>query len=464
MPRTPRAHPASAQRRPLTPQPASRGPGPRGPVRTPGQVAPSPKLAPSPRPAWNPPAGSRDPDAFVARFPATLARRARDLARRAGAEPVRLSVSAAASEVPRQPRDTMDLAGLLRVYEEAVPPSCMADQERTLTTLEALVTARVQPDELAELIARGQARDAWRAVASAELVYALSFGAAGATGLSLAEQPLLQGAPQGPAASGLVQDLNASTAFMLTGGIIAAGGEAAQAAVREGKMGPRYNRAVLDADKACMPYAESPAGQTTQSLSALPFGLLYAADHVAREWLPTPPSVRLVAGAGAAALSALYKLNAATRDGAHLDPTWLDASTPQKAQAMERAIDDLRQGRWAASKGYCANHLLPGLTAVAGQVLSEQGVVRMVGRLAAASLARAGVALAAATGTAGNLYARLGSEGWLGLSWGTLSTWPQRLLAGAARGHARESGASAASPASIKAVVPYPLQPTGALR
>ncbi len=445
---TPKAHPASPRQQPLTPERAPHAQGPRQRVRTPDQVAPSPK------PAWAPAAVLQESVPFVDRFPPELAHRASALVQRALSVPVRLSVSASVPEVPRDHRDMIDLNGLLQVYQQAVPPSCLTDHERTLSTLEALVTARVQPDELAELIARSQTRDAWRAVTSAELAYALSFGAAGATGLSLAEQPLLQGAPQDQVAAGLVQDLNASTAFMLTGGIIAVGGEAAQAAVREGKMGPRYNRAIVETGGMRVPYAESPAGQTTQRLSAVPFGLLYAADHVTRELLPTPPSVRLAVGAGAAALSALYKINAAIRDGAHLDPVWLDASTPEKAQAMESAIVHLRQGRWVASKGYCTNHLLPGLSAAAGQVLSEKGVVRMVGRLAAASVARAGAAVMTATGTAANLYARLGSEAWLGLSWGTLSTWPQRLLDGAAQGRAQESTPAAASHASVKALVP----------
>lgn len=85
----------------------------------------------------------------------------------------------------------IDVMALLEVYEEVVPKECLADPERTLSALEELVTARVQPQELRELVARGRTRDAWRAIACAELTYAASFGAAGATGLSLVETPLI---------------------------------------------------------------------------------------------------------------------------------------------------------------------------------------------------------------------------------------------------------------------------------
>lgn len=457
MPGSPRLHPHPTPNPPvLTPGPAPRGSGRRSRRATPAQIAPSPEPA---RPArGGSGAARRAPgnDAFVNRFGIALRDRAQSLVRRASAPVLRLTLTGVPAQVPDHHKDMIDLAGLLSVYEHAVPPACLNDLERTLSTLEKLVERRVQPEDLRELIAQGRSRDAWRAVASAELIYALSFGAAGATGLSLTEQPLVDPAANGPAAGSLVQDLNASTAFMLTGGIIAAGGEAAQAAVREGRMGPRYNMAVIRSETTHAPFAPSWSGQVVQGLSAVPFGVLYAADHLVRNWLPTPPAVRLAAGAGAAALSALFKMHAATRAGAHLDPTWLDASTPDKARAMDSALDDLRQGPWEASRGYCVNHLMPGMGAAAGQVLSEKGVVRIVGRLAAASVARAGAILTAATGTGTNLYARLGSEAWLGLSWGFLSTVPQRLLDGAARGHAQESAPAAATQAWVKAVVPPP--------
>lgn len=457
---SPRTHASPASNSlALTPLPVLRGSGRRGRRATPGQITPCPEQA---QPASGGAVAARPvpaKEAFVARFRGDMRQRAQTLANRASAPVVRLALHDVPAQVPDPHKHGIDLGGLLAVYEDAVPPACLKDQVRTLSTLERLVERRVQPEALRELIARGRSRDVWRAVASAELIYALSFGAAGAAGLSLVEQPLVDPAANGPTTGGLVQDLNATSAFMLTGGIIAAGGEAAQAIVREGKMGPRYNTAVFQSETTRTPFAKSSAGQVVQGLSAVPFGVLYAADHLVREWLPTPPAVRLAAGAGAAALSALFKFHAATRAGAHLDPTWLDASTPDKASAMDSALEDLQQGRWEASRGYCVNHLVPGLGAAAGQVLSEKGVVRIVGRLAAASLARAGAILTSATATGTNLYARLGSEAWLGLSWGTLSTWPQALLDGAARGHAQESAPSAATHASVKAVVPQPYAP-----
>ncbi len=456
-------HGDAGRRPPLTPQSAPAPQGGRERVATPHPVAPSPagtRLASAGKPAAAKAVPPPDPKAFIHRFDSGYVQRAQRLVQRASAPVARLNLGAGPQSVPRHHRDAIDLAGLLRVYEASVPPECLKDPERTLGALEELVTARVTPEELTELLARGRMRDAWRSVASAELTFALSFGAAGGTGLSLAEQPLVDGAPHGAEAAGLVQGLNAGTAFMLTGGIIAVGGEVAQAIVREGKMGPRYNAAITyDETGRRVPFAQSAAGQQVQSRSAAPFGLLYAADHVAREWLPVPPAVRLAAGAGAAAVSALYKLHAATRSVAQLDPTWLDGSTHAKREAMQAAIQDLRQGAWEATRGYCAHHVAPGVAAAAGEVISAKAAVRVVGRLAAATVARAGTALMAATGTATNLYARLGSEAWLGATWGTASTWPQRLLEGAARDHAQESAPVAATPVAVKAVVPRSFLP-----
>lgn len=352
----------------------------------------------------------------------------------------------------------IDVMALLEAYEEVVPKACLADPERTLSALEELVTARVQPQELRELVARGRTRDVWRALVCAELTYAASFGAAGATGLSLVETPLIDPATQAPASAGLVQGLNVSSAFMLTSAVIGVGGEAAQAVIREGKMGPRYNAAVTYADGKRTPFAESATGQSVQRRSAAPFGLFYAADHLARTWIPSPPAVRLALGAGAAAVSALYRLGAVTRGGGVLDPTWLDGSNPDKRKAMQDAIADLRRGPWEASVGYCTDHVVPGLQAGAAQVMSAKGAVRSLGRLVAASVARAGSVLMAATGTADNLYARLASEFWLGASFGTASTWPQRLLDQAALERAQEGGGPVmvrpASPEVVAGLVP----------
>ncbi len=359
---------------------------------------------------------------------------------------------------------TVDREALARAFDELVPTACRKDTRRSDTALETLIEQGVSPHELEDLVARGRSRDAWRAVVTAELTYALSFGAATATVQALADQPALDADRYGPAAAELVAGHNFAALYLLAGGIIGAGGEVAQAIVREGKMGPRYNALVDDSSAQRTPFADTQAGANVQRLSALPFGALYAADDAARHFLKTQPGLRLVVGAGAAALSALYKLRGAPWSGARQDPTWLDASTPAKKQVMVDAIQDLRQGSWQASLGYVSNHLAPGVRASAGELLSEKGAVRAVTRLAAASVARAGSVLMAATGMASDLRAQIASEAWLGLSWGTLSTWPQRLLDGAALGRAKEAGAPVVTREQAQAIAPSPkgAQPPGA--
>ncbi|MEY2618469.1 MAG: hypothetical protein RL522_1471 [Pseudomonadota bacterium] len=344
----------------------------------------------------------------------------------------------------------IDVAELLKVYREVVPSAGPMDPERALGVLEALVYARVQPQELRELVARGQARDLLRTIASAELTYAASFGAAGAMGLSLAEEPLVEAHAQGHSVA-VAQDLNTAAGFLLAGGVIAVGSEVAQGVIREGKMGPRYTQPVVCETGRLVPFAESPQGQSVQRRSALPFGVLYGADQLLRYWIPTPPTLRLALGAGAAAVSAVYKFQAATRCGGHLDPTWLDATTKDKREAMFAAISDLRQGSWEASKGYCTDHLLPGLRAGAGEVLSAQGAARIAVRLAACSFARAGSALMAATGTVASLPARVCSDLWLSVTWGWASTWPQRVVSQPASGRVQPDVQQVAPPAKATA-------------
>lgn len=442
------------------------------------QVAPVPPPADLPpvagearRRAWQTPAlpgaESEEPQAFERRFGDDPARigRARDLALQASVPQPDLEMGAAADAAGVQPgrgRDAIDVMALLRTYEDLVPLACLGDHERTLSAMELLVAARVQPHELRELVARGQSRDVWRTLVTAELAYALSFGAAGATTVSLADQPLLEAAEYGPAAADLVKGLNFSSVFSIGSGIIAVGGEVAQAMIREGKMGPRYNAAVVISDGKRTAFADTAAGRGAQRRSALPFSLLYGVDHVARLLYQTRPALRVAAGGVAAALSALYKLQAATANGVQLDPTWLDAATPEKRVAMEAALRDLRHGTWEASRGYCKNHLLPGAKASLGQVLSAKGAVRSATRFVAASVARAGGAVMAATGMGQNLYAQLGSEAWLGMSWGTLSTWPQGMLDGAARGRALEPGGPVVTRASVQAVAPPAKLPAAA--
>jgi len=454
-----------------SPKPAS-PPSSRAAPPSLAQVAPTPgpHASRAPRAGWDtPPDPSRAPDlergtrAFERCFGPDPDRieRARSLETHARtplafAQPPGVQIPAE-PDLPSHLRPIAVMA-LLEVYEEVVPKECLADPERTLSALEELVTARVQPQELRELVTRGRTRDVWRALVCAELTYAASFGAAGATGLSLIETPLIDPATQAPASAGLVQGLNVSSSFMLTSAVIGVGGEAAQAVIREGRMGPRYNAAVTYADGKRTPFAESAPGQSVQRRSAAPFGLFYAADHLARTWIPSPPAVRLALGAGAAAVSALYRLGAVTRGGGVLDPTWLDGSSREKRAAMQAAIEDLRRGSWEASVGYCTDHVVPGLQAGAAQVMSAKGVVRSLGRLAAASVARAGSVLMAATGTAGNLYARIGAEVWLGASFGTASTWPQRLLDQAALERAQEGGGPVmvrpASPEVVAGLLP----------
>lgn len=466
---TPRLRHTPSHQSPRPDSPPSSPDAPPPLVRVVSRVVPTPGHQ-VPRTGWTTPPGlARAPDlergarVFEQCFgqDRSLVERAKRLKELADKPPILPQLPGA--QIPasheRSPRlQPIDVMALLRAYEEVVPQACLSDHERTLGALEALVTARVQPQELRELVARGRVRDACRAVACAELTYAASFGAAGATGLSLVETPLVDPVTQAPAAAGMVQGLNVSTAFMLTGGVIAVGGEAAQAVIREGKMGPRYNAAVTYADGKRTPFADSAPGQSAQRRSAAPFGILYAADHLVRTWVPTPPAIRLALGAGAAAASALYRLGAVTRGGGDLDPTWLDGSSADKRQAMSEAIADLRRGAWEASVGYCTDHLGPGLRAGAAEVVSAKGAVRSVGRLVAASVARAGSVLMAATGTAGNLYARLGAEAWLGASWGTASTWPQRLLDQAALERAQEGGGPvtvrSASPKVVAGLLP----------
>lgn len=455
--------------------PSHPGPRPDSPPSSPGAPPPLVRVAPTPglqvpRTGWTtPPDPPRAPDlergtrVFEQCFgrDRSLIDRASRLKQQACVPPAIAQPPGSRIPAPHElppALQPIDVMALLEAYEELVPKACLLDPERTLGALEELVTARVQPQELRELVARGRVRDACRAVVCAELTYAASFGAAGVTGLSLVETPLIDPATQAPASAGLVQGLNVSSAFMLTGGVIAVGAEAAQAVIREGKMGPRYNAAVTYADGKRTPFAESAPGQSVQRRSAAPFGLFYAADHLARTWIPSPPAVRLALGAGAAAVSALYRLGAVTRGGGVLDPIWLDGSNPEKRKAMQDAIADLRRGPWEASVGYCTDHVGPGLRAGAAEVVSAKGAVRSLGRLVAASVARAGSVLMAATGTAGNLYARLGAEAWLGASWGTVSTWPQRLLDQAALERAQEGGGPvmvrSASPEVVAGLLP----------
>lgn len=469
---TPHLPPARPGRQPssaVTPAPG-RGVAPRR-VLTPDAVAPAgvTRVWLSPRPVSGP-AGVEGPPALTA--PMTVEqlklqfshsfggdpsriKRATELADRAYKKLARLKPNPAVASPPvHQGRssDPIDVMALLNVYKQIVPASWVQNHEHSLKVMELLVLKRVGPAELQALFECGKSRDMWRSLASAELLYALSFGAGTAASMLLAGSPLLSADGADPQATSFAADFNTGAGFMLAGGIIAVGAEAGQAMIREGKMGgPRYNTPYVISGGVQVPLAGTEAEASRQRRSALPFGLLYAMDDVARHQTGTPPALRLAAGAGAAALSALYKLHGAPAAGGTLVPAWLG---PPQFEGLDRSIDDLRQTRWEAIKGYAQNHVWPGAKASAAEVFSEKGVVRMVGRLCAATVARAGSVLSTAAGATGNLSAQVGAEAWLGLSWGTLSMWPQRLLDGAALGRAKESGAPVVARAPADAVAP----------
>lgn len=382
--------------------------------------------------------------AFADRFPPDEG--LRDWARGLGAVTV---------NAPRQHGPSpIDLNALLDAYLGLVPAECRTDHVRTLSVMQALVDMKVDPSELKVLVDRGMQRDGWRSLVTAELVYALSFCAANLVPLLLPNAQLLDARDYGASAMDLVSGLNATFSFALAAGIIAVGAEGAQAIVRVGKMGPRYNVAAVASQGRFIPYAESDRGQRVQGFSAWPFGVAYATDDILRDRFQTSPGWRLMFGAGAAAMAAVFRTRCAQASVERLDPAWLDASKPEKREAMEKAVKDLRQGSVRASCGYVLNNLVPGAAASLRETISEKGAVRMGVRLVAASLARSGTMAMHATGTDRQLLAKLASDAWLGLSWGFLSTWPLRVLDRAALGRSQEPGAPVSVPPAVQAVAP----------
>lgn len=355
----------------------------------------------------------------------------------------------------RQPvSGSIDLMALLHAYCELIPAECREDSLRALSVMETLFHMRVAPSDLKILVDRGRSRDGWRSLATAELVYALSFCAANAVPLVLPDIQLLDARDYGLSAANLVAVVNTTVSFLLAGGIIAVGAEGADAVVREGKMGSTYNVAAVASEGRAIPFFKSANGQRVQALSAWPFGAAYAADDALRDRFHTAPAWRLLFGAGAAAVAALFRVGCAERSVDRLDPVWLDASTDAKREAMTSAIHALRQEPVRASAGYVANHLVPGMAASLGETISAKGAARMATRLVAASVARAGALATAATDAGRSLAAKLASDAWLGLTWGSLSTWPQRGLDCAALGRAQEAGAPVMARPPVQDVLP----------
>lgn len=341
-------------------------------------------------------------------------------------------------------------AALQEVLEQVLLTTAQSG-DRVRLTVNKLQELSVKSVELLELVATARSRDRWRELTTV-FRSGCSFVAAGAIGVALVDAPAFDPKEYEGTMAADVARRNAYLAYALGVLAMGVGGQMAATVVRDGKLGRKYTQAapVLADGGQLVPYAETTRAAAARRLAFYPFAVNHATVGSGVLNLERPGTARAfvvstIVSAVETAMSDAVLNERLPPNG--LDYPWLDASTPEKAQAMEQAIGFLRENSCVALGGY-AKDFGRGIAGLA-TMPTMPTVKSMLQRLVIAVFAtfpRVFYSLAQSPNEKAVLGVIAGL--WIGLSWGfLLDTLPKP---------APSRPAAAATAHAVAAVAPAP--------
>ena len=302
-----------------------------------------------------------------------------------------------------------------------IPPSANATgrANRIWSTMAVLLQEHVTVEELPQLLAEARLRDVLRSVVHSQIVYWAGFGLSGMVGLAMGRHPPLDVLSYAePRAQELAKAVNFALGYSAQA--LAIGfAEVGIAISAEGRLDMQYNK-------------QEPVRDAIQLTAFGSFSIghgLVDSGLVTKDLLPeTVTKARIASGALCTLAVGLHRALLPywlTK----MDPVWLDASTPEKAGAMRKYIDNLRQPRSEAIGGYLKD-LGKGVKGGMG-VPSMAAFARWWYRAQTAAVVLSGRAAAFHfESPRAKLITNLVTDGFLGATWGVGTTVPARAVEG----------------------------------
>jgi len=314
-----------------------------------------------------------------------------------------------------------DFKGLREGLSAAIPSSRQTS-DRTWSTMAVLLEEHVTAEELPRLLAEGRVRDVVRSVVHSQIVYWPGFGLSGMVGLAMGRHPPLDVLSFAePRAQQLAAAVNFALGYSAQSSAIGVA-ELGVAISAEGRLDMQYN-------------SQAPVREVIQVTAFGSFAIghgLVDSGLVTKDILPeTITKARIASGALCTLAVALHRA-LLPYWLTEMDPVWLDASTPEKAAAMRKYIDNLRQPRSEAIGGYLQD-MGKGLKGAVG-IPSPAAFTRACYRAAAVAVVLSGRAAAFHfESPRAKLITNLVTDGFLGAAWGVGSTVPARAVEGVKR-------------------------------
>lgn len=266
------------------------------------------------------------------------------------------------------PADSGQFAQLREQLEKYLPRTVPNREDRIESTARKLNDLGVKAIDLPGLITTSRIRDAFRHWTTV-LRSGLSFLPAAGTGLGLAITPAYDRTQYSAARADDVAERNIYIAYGLGIAMMGIGGQAAARIVVDGELGPKYNKpAPVERDGKSVPYAELTRAKVAKGNEFWPFAVGHAiVGSGALELGPVWTSGAFVgstfcSSVTTAASSAIID-EALPPEG--MDYAWLDASTAEKATAMQHAIEHLKESSVVALGGY-AKDFVAGVKSTVG--------------------------------------------------------------------------------------------------
>ncbi len=303
----------------------------------------------------------------------------------------------------------------------AIPPAGQTP-DRTWSTMAVLLEEHVTAEELPGLVAEGRLRDVVRSVVHSQIVFWAGFGLSGTVGLVMGRYPPLDPLSFAePRAQALASAVNFALGYSVQSLIVGLA-EAGIAVSAEGRLDMQYNK-------------QQPVRDGIQSTAFWSFAVghgLVDSGLVTQDMLPeTVAKARIASGAVCTLAVGLHRA-LLPYWLTQMDPVWLDASTPEKAAAMRKYIDNLRQPRSAAIGGYLKD-LGKGLKGGIG-IPSMAAFTRGLYRAQAVALVLSGRAVAfKVESPQAKLITNLVTDAFLGAAWGVGTTVAAKAVEGVKR-------------------------------
>ncbi|MBL0421260.1 hypothetical protein JI739_12950 [Ramlibacter sp. AW1] len=247
---------------------------------------------------------------------------------------------------------------LAKALERFIPPTAGERESRIQRTAIALHKMSVTREDVTSLVAASRTRDAWR---NGHVVFRtlLSFFPAALSGWLLVNHPIVNKDDYAGDAAHDAAIFNHFLSYLVAVGWITLGGALASRVAEGGKLMPKYNKpAPIERDGKQVPDKDTTGAVFASGLQFWPFALghsMVGAGLFGTSPQQLAPAYVVSTMCSSVATAVSTSVVEACRTEGRRDSVFLDASTPEKEEALKKAIEDLRQGTWEAIKGYGAD-------------------------------------------------------------------------------------------------------------